>query len=70
MHCLFLTLAFPHGSVLSLISYAFNLYHMFPGWIQKPLMKLYIESCSELSEAPNMKLLKKLYNKTMEVGSI
>ena len=34
---------------------------IFTGWVQKRLMKLYIDSCKELSEAPNMKLLKKLY---------
>ncbi|XP_062147613.1 protein TONSOKU [Alnus glutinosa] len=38
------------------------------GWVQKPLIKLYIDSCKELSEAPSMKLLKKLYNKRMEVS--
>ncbi|XAR73209.1 hypothetical protein NMG60_11007107 [Bertholletia excelsa] len=32
------------------------------GWVQKRLMKLYVESCQELSETPNLKLLKKLYN--------
>ncbi|XP_022132859.1 protein TONSOKU isoform X2 [Momordica charantia] len=32
------------------------------GWVSKPLIKLYIEYCKELSETPNMKLLKKLYN--------
>lgn len=32
------------------------------GWVQKRLMKLYIDSCKESSEAPNLKLLKKLYN--------
>ncbi|XXG69690.1 hypothetical protein AAC387_Pa06g2492 [Persea americana] len=32
------------------------------GWCQKRLMKLYIDHCMKLSEAPNMKLLKKLYN--------
>ncbi|XP_042971160.1 protein TONSOKU-like isoform X1 [Carya illinoinensis] len=38
------------------------------GWVQKPLIKLYIDSCNELSEAPNMRLLKKLYNRRMEVS--
>ncbi|KAK7822727.1 protein tonsoku [Quercus suber] len=38
------------------------------GWVQKPLIKLYIDSCNELSEAPNMRLLKKLYNNRMEVS--
>ncbi|XVF61874.1 hypothetical protein PTKIN_Ptkin08bG0169300 [Pterospermum kingtungense] len=36
------------------------------GWVQKRLMKLYIDSCKELSEAPNMKLLKKLYVSEIE----
>ncbi|KAG6721658.1 hypothetical protein I3843_03G123000 [Carya illinoinensis] len=50
------------------VKYAFNLFVTFPGWVQKPLIKLYIDSCNELSEAPNMKLLKKLYNRRMEVN--
>ncbi|KAF6154890.1 hypothetical protein GIB67_018327 [Kingdonia uniflora] len=32
------------------------------GWVQKRLMKLYIDSCKKLKETPNMKLLSKLYN--------
>lgn len=32
------------------------------GWVQKRLMKIYLDSCKELSEPPNLKLLKKLYN--------
>ncbi|KAF5186739.1 Tonsoku-like protein [Thalictrum thalictroides] len=32
------------------------------GWVQKRLMKLYIDCCKKLHEAPNMKLLNKLYN--------
>ncbi|OMO57086.1 Leucine-rich repeat, ribonuclease inhibitor subtype [Corchorus capsularis] len=36
------------------------------GWVQKRLMKLYIGSCKELSEEPNMKLLKKLYISEVE----
>ncbi|KAL9245674.1 hypothetical protein vseg_019298 [Gypsophila vaccaria] len=32
------------------------------GWVQKRLIKRYIESCQKLSEAPNMKLLMKLYD--------
>ncbi|OMO98309.1 Leucine-rich repeat, ribonuclease inhibitor subtype [Corchorus olitorius] len=36
------------------------------GWVQKRLMKLYIGSCKELSEEPNMKLLKKLYISEIE----
>ncbi|CAK7355042.1 unnamed protein product [Dovyalis caffra] len=36
------------------------------GWVQKRLMKLYIDFCEELSEAPNMKLLKKLYISEVE----
>ncbi|KAL4020376.1 hypothetical protein IC575_019150 [Cucumis melo] len=32
------------------------------GWVSKPLIKLYIDYCKELSETPNMKLVKKLYN--------
>ncbi|KAK8524900.1 hypothetical protein V6N12_029752 [Hibiscus sabdariffa] len=31
------------------------------GWVQKHLMKLYIDSCKELHETPSMKLLRKLY---------
>ncbi|KAF3945413.1 hypothetical protein CMV_028214 [Castanea mollissima] len=38
------------------------------GWVQKPLIKLYIDSCNELSEAPNKRLMKKLYNNRMEVS--
>ncbi|XP_071722199.1 LOW QUALITY PROTEIN: protein TONSOKU [Rutidosis leptorrhynchoides] len=36
------------------------------GWIQKSLMKLYIDYCKELHEAPNMKLLRRLYNSEVE----
>ncbi|KAF2284389.1 hypothetical protein GH714_021374 [Hevea brasiliensis] len=36
------------------------------GWVPKRLMKLYIDYCEELSEAPNMKLLKKLYISEVE----
>ncbi|GAV62553.1 TPR_8 domain-containing protein/TPR_12 domain-containing protein [Cephalotus follicularis] len=36
------------------------------GWVQKRLMKLYIDCCKELAEAPNMKLLKRLYNSEVE----
>ncbi|KAI6691916.1 hypothetical protein NL676_019626 [Syzygium grande] len=32
------------------------------GWVQKPLMKLYVDCCEDLSEQPNMKLLKRLYD--------
>ncbi|KAL6227965.1 hypothetical protein ACLB2K_001919 [Fragaria x ananassa] len=32
------------------------------GWVQKRLIKLYTEYCYKLSETPNMKLLKKLYD--------
>ncbi|KAI4982503.1 hypothetical protein ZWY2020_022995 [Hordeum vulgare] len=31
-------------------------------WVPKRLMKLYVDFCTKLSEAPNKKLLKKLYN--------
>ncbi|RVX05089.1 hypothetical protein CK203_020180 [Vitis vinifera] len=31
-------------------------------WVQKRLIKLYVDCCKELSETPNIKLLKKLYN--------
>uniref|UniRef100_A0ACD5YV70 Uncharacterized protein n=1 Tax=Avena sativa TaxID=4498 RepID=A0ACD5YV70_AVESA len=31
-------------------------------WVPKRLMKLYIDFCTKLSEVPNKKLLKKLYN--------
>ncbi|KAJ8774873.1 hypothetical protein K2173_018132 [Erythroxylum novogranatense] len=36
------------------------------GWVQKRLMKLYIDSCIELSETPNMKLLQRLYISEVE----
>ncbi|XP_050205266.1 protein TONSOKU isoform X2 [Mercurialis annua] len=36
------------------------------GWVQKRLMKLYIDFCEELLETPNMKLLKKLYISEVE----
>ncbi|CAI0442219.1 unnamed protein product [Linum tenue] len=36
------------------------------GWIQKRLMKLYIDCCNELSESPNINLLKKLYISEVE----
>ncbi|KAF5751807.1 hypothetical protein HS088_TW02G00825 [Tripterygium wilfordii] len=36
------------------------------GWVQKRLMKLYIDCCEELSESPNLKLLKKLYISEVE----
>lgn len=32
------------------------------GWVQKRLIKLYIDCCQKLSEVPNMKLLMRLYN--------
>ncbi|KAI3427482.1 uncharacterized protein J3R85_009533 [Psidium guajava] len=32
------------------------------GWVQKPLMKLYVDCCEDLTEQPNMTLLKRLYN--------
>ncbi|KAK9950051.1 hypothetical protein M0R45_005557 [Rubus argutus] len=32
------------------------------GWVQKRLIKLYTDYCYKLSETPNMKLLKKLYD--------
>ncbi|XP_072952693.1 protein TONSOKU isoform X2 [Typha angustifolia] len=32
------------------------------GWVPKRLMKLYVDHCAKLSEAPNIKLLRKLYN--------
>ncbi|KAL7616590.1 hypothetical protein Lser_V15G04283 [Lactuca serriola] len=31
-------------------------------WVPKRLVKLYVDCCSDLSEPPNLKLLKKLYN--------
>ncbi|KAK3211640.1 hypothetical protein Dsin_016346 [Dipteronia sinensis] len=36
------------------------------GWVQKRLMKLYIDCCNELRDPPNMKLLKKLYVSEVE----
>ncbi|CAL1373979.1 unnamed protein product [Linum trigynum] len=36
------------------------------GWVQKRLMKLYIDCCDELSESPNINLLKKLYISEVE----
>ncbi|KAL8168242.1 hypothetical protein V2J09_009741 [Rumex salicifolius] len=32
------------------------------GWVQKRLIKAYVECCSNISQPPNMKLVKKLYN--------
>ncbi|XP_047163829.1 protein TONSOKU [Vigna umbellata] len=32
------------------------------GWIHKRLIKMYVDCCKELSEVPNIKVLKKLYN--------
>ncbi|XP_047327706.1 protein TONSOKU [Impatiens glandulifera] len=32
------------------------------GWVQKRLMQLYVDSCMESSEPPNIRLLSKLYN--------
>ncbi|KAK7318472.1 hypothetical protein RJT34_03174 [Clitoria ternatea] len=32
------------------------------GWIHKSLIKMYVDCCNELSEEPNIKVLKKLYN--------
>ncbi|XP_025985410.1 protein TONSOKU-like isoform X3 [Glycine soja] len=32
------------------------------GWIHKGLIKMYVDHCKELSEVPNIKVLKKLYN--------
>ncbi|XP_071916680.1 protein TONSOKU-like [Coffea arabica] len=31
-------------------------------WVPKPVMKLYVDCCRELSEQPDLKVLKKLYN--------
>ncbi|KAE8696436.1 Protein TONSOKU [Hibiscus syriacus] len=36
------------------------------GWVQKHLMKLYINSCKKLHETPSMKLLRKLYVSEIE----
>ncbi|KAE8705157.1 protein TONSOKU-like isoform X2 [Hibiscus syriacus] len=36
------------------------------GWVQKHLMKLYIDSCKELHETRSMKLLRKLYVSEIE----
>jgi hypothetical protein len=36
--------------------------YLFKDWVPKRLMKLYIDFCKKLSEAPNKKLLTKLYN--------
>ncbi|KAK4840892.1 hypothetical protein QYF36_020698 [Acer negundo] len=36
------------------------------GWVQKCLMKLYIDCCNELCEPPNLKLLKRLYVSEVE----
>ena len=38
------------------------------GWVQKRLIKLYVDCCKELSETPNIKLLKKLYNLEVWIG--
>ncbi|XP_021728098.1 protein TONSOKU-like isoform X2 [Chenopodium quinoa] len=32
------------------------------GWVQKRLIKMYVDCCQRLAEPPNMKLLMKLYN--------
>ncbi|KAK4264787.1 hypothetical protein QN277_025917 [Acacia crassicarpa] len=32
------------------------------GWVQKCVIKMYMDCCEELSEVPNLKVLKKLYN--------
>ncbi|XP_021899947.1 protein TONSOKU [Carica papaya] len=36
------------------------------GWVQKRLMKLYIDCCEELCEKPNIRLLKRLYISEVE----
>lgn len=36
--------------------------HVNSGWVQKRLMQLYVDSCMESSEPPNIRLLMKLYN--------
>ncbi|KAL5752076.1 hypothetical protein ACOSQ2_022583 [Xanthoceras sorbifolium] len=44
-----------------------NLVEVFiDGWVQKRLMKLYIDCCNELCEPANMKLLKRLYVSEVE----
>ncbi|KAK4775290.1 hypothetical protein SAY86_010225 [Trapa natans] len=32
------------------------------GWIHKPIMKLYVDCCEDLTEVPDLKLLTRLYN--------
>ncbi|XP_010549170.1 PREDICTED: protein TONSOKU-like [Tarenaya hassleriana] len=49
------------GSAGSVVIEAFT-----NGWVHKRLMKLYMDCCQELSETPNMKLLKKLYISEVE----
>ncbi|TXG46367.1 hypothetical protein EZV62_028130 [Acer yangbiense] len=49
----------PHERVTQPASFTF-------GWVQKRLMKLYIDCCNELCEPPNMKLLKRLYVSEVE----
>ena len=39
------------------------------GWVQKRLIKHYIDGCKDVSETPNMKLLKKLYDLEVLVGA-
>lgn len=35
--------------------------YVFVGWVAKRLIKLYTDCCNDLSEPPNLLLLKKLY---------
>nr|GMC64406.1 protein TONSOKU [Ipomoea batatas] len=39
-------------------------------WVPKPLVELYTDCCKELSESPNMKVLKKLYNQEVSEDEI
>lgn len=40
---------------------------LFVGWVVKRLMKLYVDCCNDLSQPPNLILLKKLYKLQVQV---
>lgn len=48
--------------LLGPIRYTIGFFFILTGWIQKRLIKMYVDCCKELSEVPKIKLLKKLYN--------
>ncbi|VAI61758.1 unnamed protein product [Triticum turgidum subsp. durum] len=61
---LFIELLLLHESYVSrTYEHHFDFGILFVGdWVPKRLMKLYVDFCTKSSEAPNKKLLKKLYN--------